>query len=76
MKTEIKIEITFENILDIVKRLPRNQKMQLTKELEKEVIESKLSSLLKIFKTKDIDLKTIYEESQIVRRAIYAKQKN
>ena len=53
----------------------RQQKIKLTKELEKEAIDTKLSRLLKTFKTKDLDLKTINKEVEIVRQEIYDKQK-
>jgi len=76
MKTELQIDITFEQILSMVKQLPKQQKVKLTKELEKEVIDSKLSSLLKIFKTNDLDLKTINEEVESVRQEIYEKQRS
>jgi len=76
MKTALQIDISFEQILSMVKQLPKQQKIKLTKELEKEAIETKLSRLLKVFKTKDIDLETIIEESEIVRQEIYEKQKS
>jgi hypothetical protein len=71
----LQIDITFEQILTIVKQLPKQQKVKLTKELEKEVIDSKLSRLLKTFKTNDLDLKTINEEVESVRQEIYEKQR-
>lgn len=74
MKTAVQIDISFEQILSMVRQLPRQQKIQLTKELEKEAIDSKLSRLLKTFKTKDLDLKTINEEVESVRQEIYEKQ--
>lgn len=76
MKTAIQIDITFEQILSMVKQLPRLQKVKLTEELEKEAIDTKLSRLLKTFKTKDLDLKTINEEVESVRQEIYEKQRN
>jgi hypothetical protein len=76
MKTAVQIDITFEQILSIVRQLPRQQKMVLTKELEKEAIETKLSRLLKAFKTEDLDLETITEETEKVRQEIYEKQKS
>jgi predicted DNA-binding protein YlxM (UPF0122 family) len=76
MKTALQIDISFEQILSMVKQLPKQQKIKLTKELEKEAIETKLSRLLKVFKTKDLDLETITEETEIVRQEIYEKQKS
>jgi hypothetical protein len=75
MKTTLQIDLTFDQILSIVKQLPREQKLELTKELEKEAIDSKLSILLKTFRTKDLDLKTINEEVERVRQEIYDNQK-
>ncbi len=75
MKPALQIDLTFEQILSLVKQLPRKEKIKLTKELEKEAIDSKLTSLLKVFKTNDIDLKTIHEEVESVRKGIYDKQK-
>lgn len=71
----MQIDISFEQILSLVRQLPQKQKIRLTKELEKEVIDSKLSQLLQTFKTKDLALKTITEEVEIVRQEIYDKQK-
>ncbi len=75
MKTALQIELTFDQILSMVRQLPKQQKIKLTKELEKDDIDSKLSRLLKTFKTKDIDLNTITEEVEIVRQENYDKQK-
>jgi len=76
MRTALQIDISFDQILSMVKQLPKQQKIKLTKELEKEAIETKLSRLLKVFKTKDLDLETIIEETEIVRQQIYEKQKS
>ena len=76
MKTALEIDLTFNQILTIVRQLPKQQKIKLTKELEKEAIGSKLSRLLKTFRTKDLDLKTITEEAEIVRQTIYDRQKH
>ena len=76
MKTALQVEITFEQILSIVKQLPRQQKLKLTKELEKEAIDTKLTDLLKTFKAPKLDLKTITEETELVRKGIYDKRKH
>lgn len=75
MKTALQIDLTFEQILSMVRQLPRQQKIKLTRELEKEAIDTKLSRLLKTFRTKELDLKTITEEVDSVRQEIYDKQK-
>jgi hypothetical protein len=76
MKTALQIDITFDQILALVKQLPRNEKIKLTKELEKEGIASKLSSLLKTFRTKELSLETINKEVEIVRQEIYERNKH
>ncbi|MBK7886819.1 MAG: hypothetical protein IPN36_15330 [Bacteroidetes bacterium] len=75
MKTALQIDLTFEQILSVVRQLPRQQKIMLSKELEKEAIDTKLSHLLRTFKTKDLDMRTITEEVENVRQAIYDKKK-
>lgn len=75
MKTALQIDLTFDQILAIVRQLSKQQKIELSKELEKEVIDSKLTALLKTFKTKDLDLNTITEEVEIVRQEIHDKRK-
>ena len=76
MKTAIQIDFTFDQILSLVKQLPKQQKLKLTKELEKDIVASKLSMLLKAFKTDELDLNTIDEEVEIVRQKIYEKQRS
>lgn len=75
MKTALQIDVTFDQILSLVKQLPKQQKIKLTEELEKDVIGSKLTQLLKTFKTDSLDLDTINEEVESVRKEMYDKQK-
>ena len=75
MKTAIQIDFTFDQILSLVKQLPKKQQLKLTEELEKDVVGSKLSKLLNTFKTKELRLDVINEEIEIVRQGIYEKQK-
>jgi len=74
LKTAVKVDISFDQILSLVKQLPNQQKLRLSKELEKEVIDSKLSRLLAKFKTNDLNLKTINREVAKVRQEIYDRQ--
>ncbi|MFY8186716.1 MAG: type II toxin-antitoxin system VapB15 family antitoxin [Flavobacterium sp.] len=76
MKTSLQIDITFEQILSLVRQLPRQQKIKLTKELEKDVIDTKLTQLLKTFNTDNLDLDTINSEVESVRQEIYDRQKH
>jgi hypothetical protein len=75
MKTAMQIDITFEQILSLVRQLPKQQKIQLTRELEKELIDTKLSRLLTAFEAKDPDLISITNEVESVRQEIYEKRK-
>jgi hypothetical protein len=76
MKTALQVDITFDQVLALVKQLPRKEKIKLTKELEKEGIDSKLSGLLKDFRTKELSLDTITKEVEIVRQEIYERNKH
>ncbi len=75
MKTALKVDVTFDQVLALVKQLPKQQKIKLGKELEKGGISSKLNILLKTFRTNDLSLSTINNEVGIVRQKIYASQK-
>ncbi len=74
MKTAIQLEVTFDQVLSLVKRLPKKDKTRLTKELEKDIIDTKLTKLLKSFKTEDLYLSDIDSEVESVRQEIYEKQ--
>ena len=75
MKTELNIDITYDQVLSIVKSMPVKQKVKLSKELEKEGISSRLSSLLKDFKTDDLSLDDIDKEVENVRQKIHESKK-
>lgn len=66
----------FEHILELVKELPEREKVLLSKELEKDIMGSKLTELLKTFSTDELSLDTIEEEVEIVRQSIYDNQKH
>jgi len=76
MKTELQVDLPFEKILFIVKQLPKKQKLLLSKELEKELIDIKLTQLLKSFKTDDLDLETITREVEGVRQKLYEEKQD
>ena len=75
MKSALQFDISFDQVLALVKQLPYREKIKLTKELEKEGIKSKLSELLKTFRTKELSLKSIDEEVEIVRQQMYESKK-
>ncbi|MBL7862905.1 MAG: hypothetical protein JNJ65_17210 [Cyclobacteriaceae bacterium] len=69
------IDLEFSQILDLVRQLPKKEKIRLSKELEKEIIGAKLTSLLKAFRTDELDQSTIDKEVEVVRAELYAKSK-
>ncbi|TAH01311.1 MAG: hypothetical protein EAZ15_07505 [Sphingobacteriales bacterium] len=76
MKVALNKDLTFDQIFALVKQLPRQEKIKLTKELEKDTIEFKLKSVLESFKTNDLSLDTINQEVEIVRQQYYEGQKH
>jgi hypothetical protein len=76
MKTVANSDLTFEQILSIVNQMPKNEKLKLAKELEKEVIDTKLTRLMKSFQAEELDLDILTEEVESVREEIYGKQKS
>ena len=76
MRTALQVDMTFDQVLALVRQLPTKEKIKLTKELEKEGIESRLSSLLKVFRSKELSVETINQEVEIVRQQIYENQKH
>lgn len=74
MRTALKIDITYDQVLSLVKQLPVKDKIKLTKELEKEGIESKLTRLLSTFKTKELNLNEVNKEVETIRQKIYENQ--
>lgn len=71
MKTATNSNITFYQIMLMVKQQPKQQKIKLSEELEKKVIDSKLSRLLKSFKTDELEIETITKEVESVRQELY-----
>ncbi len=69
------IDLEFDQILDLVRQLSKKEKIRLSKELERDIIDTKLTALLKAFKTDDLDQETINKEVEIVRTELYAKSK-
>jgi len=69
------IDLEFDQILDLVRQLPKKEKIRLSKELEREIINVNLTSLLKAFRTDSLDQETINNEVEIVRTELYAKSK-
>jgi hypothetical protein len=75
MKIAFQIDITFDQILALVKKLPKKEKLKLSEELEKDVISTKLTALLKTFQTDELSEETILEETEAVRQQIHDRKK-
>lgn len=69
------IDLGYDQVLNLVKQLPKNEKIRLSKELGRELIDEKLTSLLNAFKTDELDQNTIDKEVEIVRTELYANSK-
>jgi hypothetical protein len=65
------IKLSFPQLLELVKKLPGEQKLKLSKELEKETIQSKLTELLTSFRTDDLAIDEITAEVEKVRQNEY-----
>jgi hypothetical protein len=74
--TNYQLSLNFEQILALVKQLPYPEKLQLSQELEKEVLNSKLTVLLESFRTDELSLETIAQEVEAVRSEIHARTTN
>ena len=75
MSNTYQISLNFEQILELVKQLPPDDKLRLSEELAKETVNNKLTKLLEIFKTEELDIETINEEVEAVRTELYDKSK-
>jgi predicted DNA-binding protein YlxM (UPF0122 family) len=71
MEATAQTDILYEQALSLVKQLPRQQKIRLSRALEKEEIRMRLSKLLKTLRTDELSLDTIDEEVEIVRQQLY-----
>jgi hypothetical protein len=70
------ITLSYQQILELVKQLPKGEKVKLSEELVKETTDETLSRLLKLFRTDEISQEEIDTEVESVRSEIYAKGKD
>lgn len=66
---------TFQQILELVRRLPLQDKVKISRELERELVDAKLCELLKVFKTDELTEEEILKEVEAVRAERYARKK-
>lgn len=70
-----KISLNYGQILELVKQLPKKDKVKLSKELAKEAIDTRLSRLLSSFSNDEFTEELIRQEVESVRAEIYARKK-
>ncbi len=68
------ISPSFYNILELVKQWPIEDKIRLSKELEKETKKTLSTELLEAFKTDELSLETITSEVESVRAEMYGEK--
>ena len=71
MRTALLVDTSYDQVLALVKQLPAKEKIKRSRELEREGIDSRLSKLLKTFRTKELNLNTINKEVELVRKQRY-----
>jgi hypothetical protein len=71
---EANMNLSFSQILDLVRNLPGDQKIRISQELEKETIGSKLTELLTAFRTDKLSIEEITAEVEQVRQDLYDKR--
>lgn len=76
VKSSLNIDLSFDQILQLVKQLPVEEQILLSKELEKEGIENRLNKILAAFQTNDLNESVINSEAEKVRQEIYDRQKH
>jgi hypothetical protein len=74
MKTALEIDISFEQVLSIVKQLSIEEKIRLSQEIEKETLGPRMTQLLSEFRTNELDETTIETEVEMVRKELYEKK--
>lgn len=69
------IPITYDQLVQLINRLPLKERRKLSKELERDFIERRFSNLLDIFKTDDLSEDEIMKEVEQVRAELYGSRK-
>lgn len=69
------MNLSFSQILELVKSLSDEQKIKISRELEREAIGSRLTELLTAFRTDKLSMDEITSEVEKVRQDLYDKRK-
>lgn len=70
-----RLPLNFKQVLALVQQLSEDEKLMLSRELEKDSREKKLTQLLEAFQTDELSLKTIDEEVEAVRTEMYEERR-
>lgn len=71
MGAALQMAFSFDQILTLVRQLPLQEKIRLSRELEKEGIQTTLESLLATFRTDELSLDILDEAVEAVRQQLY-----
>lgn len=69
------MNLSFSQILELVKSLSDEQKIKISRELEREAIGSRLTELLTAFRTDKLSMDEITSEVEKVRQDLYDNRK-
>ena len=70
------MNLSFSQLLELIRNLPGDQKIRISQELEKETIGSKLTELLRAFRADKLSMDEITAEVEQVRQDLYDKRKS
>ncbi len=70
-----KISLSYNQVLELVKQLPKKDKARLSKELAKEAIDTRLTRLLNSFSANELTENMINKEVEKVRAEICVRKK-
>ncbi|MGV8138171.1 MAG: type II toxin-antitoxin system VapB15 family antitoxin [Mangrovibacterium sp.] len=70
-----KISLTYKQVLELVRQLPKKDKARLSSELAKDLTDKRLSRLLNTFRTDELSEEEINREVEEARAQIYARNK-
>lgn len=70
-----KISLSYKQVLELVRQLPKKDKIKLSRELAKEAVDLRLTRLLNSFSTEEITEEMINQEVEEARSEIYARKK-
>jgi len=70
-----KMSLDYNQVLELVRQLPKKDKAKLSKELAKDALDTRLTRLLNSFSSEELTEELINQEVENVRAEIYTKKK-